>query len=303
MTIPAVSIADANFLLGWRNHVLFRDDATLDAPFEEITAGTIDALRTMQLSDRVTMTETIETEGAATLQIHWAVSSDEPVAVQLIGLLNYTLSAPGATDVSWSITIAKAGGGALSDEPIAVYNRPSEDFPSHVWAILDEEIDDAYDVIMSVSASFGSGGGTLTLSIGGLWLSELWTLPKGIAAGWSQVLEDSGVLRRSKGNQGYARRGNRYRRFRGRAIDVPFEYAYGSDDDPDLIDIQQLLYRVGTTEPVVLFPRTRRELTNPRSVHVMHRLGLYCHFERLGEIAHVKADLYQWTGVEVAELM
>ena len=299
----AVSIAESNFLLGWRNHVLARDDATLECTFGTVSAGSMAALATMQLSDRVTLTDTVVGEGAATVQMHWAVSSSDAVAIQLIGLLNYTLSAPGATEVNWSMTIARAGGGGLEAEPITVYSRPSEDFPAHVWAILDEELDDAYDVIMSVSASFGSGGGTLTFSAGGLWLSELWSLPAGIEAGWAQPLEDNGVLKRSKGNQGYARRGSRYRRFRGRAVAVPFEYASGSEDDPSIVDIQQLLYRVGTTEPVVLFPRTRRTLAGPRSVHVMHRLGIYCHFERLGELTHLKADNFAWSGVEAAELM
>lgn len=297
-----ISIADANFLLAWRNHVLFRDDATLDCTFGTVAAGAMSALQTMQLSDRVTLTDTAVGEGAATVQVHWSVSSSEAVAIQLIGLLNYTLSAPGATAVAWTITIARAGGGGLEAEPITVYSRPSEDFPAHVWAILEEELDDAYDVIFSVSASFGEGGGTLTLSLGGLWLSELWALPAGLEAGWAQVLEDNGTLKRSKGNQGYARRGSRYRRFRGRATRVPFEYAYGSETDPDVIDIQQLLYRVGTTEPIVLFPRTRN-FAGARSVHVMHRLGVYGHFERLGEIVEEGGDHYAWSGVEVAELM
>lgn len=295
-----ISIAEANFLLGWRNHVLFRDDATLECSFGTISAGAMSALQTMQLSDRVTLTDTAVGEGAATVQVHWSVSSSEAVAIQLIGLLNYTLSAPGASSVNWTITIARAGGGGLEAEPITVYSRPSEDFPSHVWAILDEELDDAYDVIFSVSAAF-SAGGTLTLSLGGLWLSELWTLPAGLEASWAQVLEDNGVLKRSKGNQGYARRGSRYRRFRGRADKVPFEHAYGAEDG-SVVDIQQLLYRVGTTEPIVLFPRTRSK-DGVRSVHVMHRLGVYGHFERLGEIQEDGGDNYAWSGVEVAELM
>lgn len=297
-----ISIAEANFLLGWRNHVLVRDDATLECSFGSISAGAMSALQTMQLSDRVTLTDTVVGEGAATVQVHWAVSSANAVAIQLVGLLNYTLTAPGASAVTWSMTIARAGGGGLEAEPITVYSRPSEDFPSHVWAILDEELDDAYDVIFSVSAAFGEGGGTLTLSLGGLWLSELWTLPAGLESSWGQIPEDNGVLKRSKGNQGYARRGSRYRRFRGRATKVPFEYAYGSETDPDVIDIQQLLYRVGTTEPIVLFPRTRNA-AGVRSVHVMHRLGIYGHFERLGEIVEDGGDHYAWSGVEVAELM
>lgn len=297
-----ISIAEANFLLAWRNHVLFRDDATMECTFGSVSAGAMSALQTMQLSDRVTLTDTVVGEGAATVQVHWSVSSSDAVAIQLVGLLNYTLSAPGASGVNWTITIARAGGGGLEAEPITVYSRPSEDFPAHVWAILGEELDDAYDVTFSVAASFGAPGGTLTFSVGGLWLSKLWALPTGLEASWAQIPEDTGVLKRSKGNQGYPRRGRRYRRFRGRAVKVPFEYTYGDETDPDVMDIQQLLYRVGTTEPIVLFPRTRNK-DGVRSVHVMHRLGIYGQFERLGEIVEDGGDHYAWSGVEVAELM
>lgn len=295
-------VADANFLLGYRNHVLYESEATLDCTLGEVVSGSMAALRTMQLSERVTITNTSPGEGAATIQLHWAVDPGSAVGIQLIGLLNYTVSAPGATSVSWSITIAKAGGGALSDEPITVYERPSDDFPSHVWAILEEAIEDGYDVIMSISASFDEGGGTLTFTSGGLWLSPLWWLPNGLATGWKETLEDSGLMRVSKGRQGYPSRGPRGRVFSGRAVGVPFEWAYGSDVDPTIVDVQQLQYRCGTCEPIVIFPRTRNR-ANARSVHVMHRLGVYGHFRELGWIEEATGDNYNWSEIVVAELM
>jgi len=183
-----------------------------------------------------------------------------------------------------------------------VFERPSADFPSHLWKLLDEEIPDGYDVTLTVSASFGSGGGTLTFTAGGLWIGPVWSTPDGIEATWSQSVVDRGTVGRSEGGQGYPRRRQRYRSFEGRAIHVPFAYAFGDADDATVLDIQQLLYRIGTTEPVALFPRTQ-DATGALSTHVIHRLGVYGHMAEPGRIEHLGGDLYQWTGVRVDELM
>lgn len=292
----------SNFQLGWRNHVFYETDATLETFAGSVTAGALSALQDMRLSKRVTLSDTVVGEGAATVGLHWAVASEDALPMQLIGVLNYTVSAPGATAVSWAVTIAKAGGGALSDEPLVVFERPTADFPNHLWKILDEEIPDGYDVILTVSASFGSGGGTLTFTAGGLWVSPIWGLPRGLEAGWRQSPEDTGSMSYSRGNQGYARRRKRRRVFTGRAVHIPFEYAYGDEDDPTILDVQQLLFRVGVTEPVVLFPRTMNR-AGERSIHVMHRLGTYGHFSRLGGLEDTGGDEYQWDQVEFTELM
>jgi hypothetical protein len=293
----------SNFGMGWRNHVFTTPSATLETFGPgTVTAGALTALQDMRLSKRVTLTDTTAGEGAATVGLHWFVDSGSAVAIRLIGLLNYTVSAPGATAINWSITIAKASGGALSDEPLTVYERPSDDFPSHLWKLLDTEIDDAYDVILTVSASFGSGGGTLSFTPGALWLSPWWTLPRGLEASWWQKQNDLGRMGLSEGNQGYPRRRKRRRVFGGRAVHIPFEYAYGDETDPTVLDVQQLLYRVGTTEPIALFPRTLNR-AGALSAHVMHRLGVYGHFSDTGRIEEMGGDEYQWTGVELAELM
>ena len=293
----------SNFALGWRNHVFYETGATLETFGPGIvTAGALSALQDMRLSKRVTLTDTTAVEGAATVGLHWSVDSADALSMQLIGLLNYTLVATGSTGVLWSITIAKAGGGALSDEPIVIFERPSADFPSHAWLLLAEEIPDGYDVILTISASFGAGGGTLSFTAGALWLGPIWSLPDGIEATWSQAVSDPSTMGRSVGNQGYPRRRQRYRSFEGRAIHVPFAWAFGDETDATVLDIQQLLYRVGTTEPIALFPRTQNAAGDV-SVHVMHRLGIYGHMAETGRIEHLRADNYQWTGVRVDELM
>lgn len=293
----------SNFGLGWRNHVFYTPGATLETFGPgTVTAGALSALQDMRLSKRVTLTDTTVGAGSATVGIHWAVDTADAVAVRLIGMLNYTLVATGALSVTWFVTIAKAGGGALSDEPLVVYERPSADFPSHLWKLLDEEIPDAYDVILTVSAEFGSGGGTLSFTPGALWLSPWWTLPIGLDAVWWQKIDDRGRMGLSEGNQGYPRRRKRRRQFGGRAIYMPFANAYGDETDASVLDVQQLLYRVGTTEPIALFPRTLNA-AGELSAHVMHRLGVYGHFSNTGRIEALKGDQYQWTEMEVSELM
>lgn len=293
----------SSFGLGWRNHVFYTPDATLETFGPgTVTAGSLSALQDMRLSKRVTLTDTIVGAGSATVGIHWAVDSGDAVAIRLIGMLNYTLVATGATSVTWFLTVAKASGGGLSDEPLVVYERPSGDFPSHLWQLLDEEIPDAYDVILTVSAAFGSSGGTLSFTPGALWLSPWWTLPRGLEASWWQKVDDRGRMGLSDGNQGYPRRRKRRRLFGGRAVHIPFANAYGDEADASVLDVQQLLYRVGTTEPIVLFPRTLNA-AQVLSAHVMHRLGVYGHFSDTGRIEEMGGDEYQWTGMEVAELM
>lgn len=293
----------SNFGLAWRNHVFYTPSATLETFGPgTVTAGALSALQDMRLSKRVTLTDTTAGAGSATVGIHWAVDSADAVPIRLIGMLNYTVVATGATSVTWFVTIAKAGGGALSDEPLAVYQWPSADFPSHMWKLLDEEIPDAYDVILTVSAEFGSGGGTLVFTAGALLLSPWWTLPRGLEASWWQKPDDRGRMGLSEGNQGYPRRRKRRRVFGGRAVHIPFANAYGDENDASVLDVQQLLFRVGTTEPVVLFPRTLNA-AGVLSAHVMHRLGVYGHFSNTGRIEDTGGDEFQWTEMEVSELM
>jgi hypothetical protein len=147
-----------------------------------------------------------------------------------------------------------------------------------------------------------TGGGTLTLTTGGLWAGPVWSSSDGIESTWSQAIVDRGTVGRSEGGQGYPRRRQRYRSFEGRAIHVPFEYAFGDEDDATVLDIQQLLYRIGTTEPIALFPRTQ-DAAGVVSSHVIHRLGIYGHMAETGRREHLGGDLYQWTGVRVDELM
>lgn len=292
----------SNFVLGWRNHVFYETGATLTLLNGAVTVGALSALQDMRLSKRVTMSDTVVGAGHAQVIIDWEVADASAAAIQLIGLLNYSIAAPGADDVVVQLSASGvSGAGDVSGQTLAQWSRPSADFPLHIWALLDAAIADGTRVTIVIDAGF-SAGGTLTVTAGALWASPVWSPPDGIEATWSQAVTDPGKMGRSVGNQGYPRRRQRYRSFEGRAIHVPFAWAFGDETDATVLDIQQLLYRIGTTEPIALFPRTQNA-AGEVSVHVMHRLGIYGHMAETGRIEHLGGDLYQWTGARVDELM
>lgn len=292
----------SNFGLGWRNHVFYETGATLSLLNGSVGSGDLAALQDMRLSKRVAMTDTVVGAGHAQVIIDWEVPDANAAAIQLVGLLNYGITATGADDVVVQISVSGvAGTGDIVGQSVTRWERPSADFPLHLWAMLDSPIADGYRVSMTIDAGF-SAGGTLEVTAGGLWIGPIWSPPDGIEATWSQAVSDPGSMGRSVGNQGYPRRRQRYRSFEGRAIHVPFAWAFGDETDATVLDIQQLLYRIGTTEPIALFPRTQNAAGDV-SVHVMHRLGIYGHMAETGRIEHLGGDLYQWTGARVDELM
>jgi hypothetical protein len=295
----------SNFAMGWRNLVFTSPGATWDLDVGTVTAGALTDLADMRLSKRVTI------EGSAALAfanssivLHWYVDTADASAIDLIGLLNYELSAPDdASAAIIELSVLGVGGTVdVEDETLTQWERPSGDFQRHSWAILPTGVFDGYWVTVQITATMGATAGAVGLTLGGLWAGPKWTLPDGIEATWSQAVVDPGTLGRSVGGQGYPRRRQRYRSFEGRAIHVPFANAFGDEADPNVLDIQQLLYRIGTTEPVALFPRTL-DASGTQSTHVIHRLGIYGHMVEPGRIEHVGGDLYQWTGVRVDELM
>lgn len=287
----------SNFALGWRNRIFTELDASLTLNAGTLAAGTLSALQDMRLSRRVTVTDTSDGGGTASIVITWAVASGT-VAVDLLGLLNYEVLAPDAAYVTVSLTASGPGGSYASNE---TWSRPAANFPLHLWSFCDARVF-ADTVTIEITAAFGGAGEVLSLTAGALWAGPIWTLPVGIDASWSQAVVDPGAVGRSVGGQGYPRRRQRYRSFEGRAIHIPFAYAFGDESDASVLDIQQLLYRIGTTEPIALFPRTR-DASGELSTHIIHRLGIYGHLAEAGRIEHLGGDFYQWTGVRVDELM
>lgn len=294
------------FKLSWRNHVAQQNDWELALLGGEVQAGqSLATLKDPRLSTRVTISETRPDAGEASviLQFKKTTPPDEvpDLQVGLLGLLNYGVSAPGATSVTMTAVVYHAEG-ATTIEGIDAWERPSEDFPQHLWALLAADRDDVYEVRIQVEAVFGSGGGTVSITAGAFWVGPTWAPPDGIEYSWRTSVVDPGTMGRSVGGQGYARRRQRYRSLEGRAIHVPFAWAFGDPDDATVLDIQQLMYRVGTTDPIVVFARTK-DATGALSSDVQHRLGIYGHLSDVGGIEHLGGDLYQWGTFRVDELM
>lgn len=287
-----------SFALGWLNLPFTTGTLTASAT---PSVGAVSDLADMRLSSRVTVSDAIEYAGVATVSFTWSSTDAEEFAMQLLGLLNYTVTAPNATSVQASATVYfDHGGGGSVSPPVEIWTRPTDDFPNHLWILLDQA-ERAHTVTISISAFFAAAG-TLTVTAGAMWAGPIWTAADGLEATWAEAVTDPGTMGISVGGQGYPRRRRRLRSFEGRAVHVSFANAFGDESDDSVLDIQQLLYRVGITEPVALFPRTTNAAGNI-SAHVMHRLGIYGHFAELGRIEHLGGDLYQWTGGRVEELM
>lgn len=89
----------ANFALAWRNYV-FTEASAVALTDGTDSAGSLADLQTMQLSDRHTATDTRATAGDCVIQYTWTLTggSGADLPAQLLGFLNYTLTATGATD-------------------------------------------------------------------------------------------------------------------------------------------------------------------------------------------------------------
>lgn len=215
----------------------------------------------------------------------------QDVPVQLIGVLSHTLPADVIINprlLNFDDDVAWNGMGMIPWVP------PTADFQRHTWWLLPYPV-------MACKLSLGTGTLAEQISVGAIWASRVWMPPDGLLAGWQTRVIDPGTLSRSAGGQGYPRLRQRYRQFTGQVSDLARAWAYGAVDS-SVVDLQQLLYGCGTTDPVVVLPRTR-DAAGVADVHAMHRLGVYGHLDELGEIRHQAADLYEWSGFRVTELL
>lgn len=302
----------AGFLLSYVNSAIVQTDWTLtvDTSFASgsltagtLLSGTLDVLRDPRNSTRCTLQGTRATAGSVRIQLQFSapdVDVGPQIKAALVGLMNNTITAPGATSISVGAIVSGLEG--TSTPSISLWTPPSADFPQHMWAFSpDPERTDITRVRIWVEATFGSGGGTLTLTTGGLWVGPALVPADGIDAAWRMEVVDSGTMARSAGGQGFARTRQRYRQLSGSIRNIGVEWAYGVSGGTN-VDLQQLLYRVGTTTPVVVFARTRNA-AGDLDVHTQHRLGIYGHFTDVGSIAHEGGNVFSWTGFRVAELL
>lgn len=293
----------AGFKLGWKNYLYTELGDALTQPFGDLTVGTLESLRDGRLATRCTLSATSALGGSATVGLDWqrAGGPSDLVPCGLVGLLNYDVSAPGASVITWTIQLY-TDSGLVSFDSIEVFQRPSDDFPQHLWCLLGSTYQ-VYGARIIVVAEWPEAtSGTLDITPGAMWAGPVWAPPDGLDATWWQAPVDGGKMGRSDGGQGYPRRRPRWRSFEGRAVHVPFKHAFGDDTDPSLLDIQQLLYRVGTTGIIALFPQTK-DATGAPSLHRIHRLGIHGHFAETGRLEHLGSDLFQWTQARVDELL
>lgn len=290
-----------SFKLGWRNYLYTDPNDNLTLQSGSVSVGSLADLRDMRLSKRCTMSADSIEGGIATVTLYWerAGGVTDLVNVGVLGLLNYSVSAPGAV-ITWRITLFTSAGTLVYDS-IPVFDRPSDDFPQHLWYPLDSNVE-VYGARILIDAEWLEGGGTLTVTGGAMWAGPVWSPDEGLDATWTQEVVDPGTVGRSVGGQGYPRARQRYRRWRGKVTHVGIKEAYGDPTTASYLDIQQLLYRIGKTQPIALFPRTK-DTAGEVSTHLIHRLGIYGHLAETGRIDHIGGDFYQWTDAQVDELL
>ncbi|HRQ65877.1 MAG TPA: hypothetical protein PKZ76_13620 [Xanthomonadaceae bacterium] len=173
-----------------------------------------------------------------------------------------------------------------------IYRYPHAGFAQHLHFFLDAPFQ-ARRLLTSMSFSG-------PMSIGRVWAGPLWRPPVGTRTEWQPPVVDPGEMRRSRGNQGYPRRRQRHRRLVGEINRVPKPWAIG-EPESSVMDIQQMGFRLGKTEPCVLFPYTQLG-DDSLDVHSIHRLGCYGHFNQPLRPRHVGADRYK-ADVDFGELL
>jgi hypothetical protein len=170
---------------------------------------------------------------------------------------------------------------------------PSGDFVRHLHIFLPTP-----RMLTGVGLNFGvrgtanGGTGLGSFTIGRLWAGPLWLPPQGIHREWETAIIDPGEVARSRGGQGYARTEQRLRRLSMTLTHVPAAQAFGLADN-SVLDLQQLGMRIGTTSPVLVFPRVDDE-------HLRHRLGIYGNLTEPMRIRHGAGDQFN-AGLEVVE--
>ncbi|HRQ65878.1 MAG TPA: hypothetical protein PKZ76_13625 [Xanthomonadaceae bacterium] len=249
-----------------------------------LLSGELSDLQDMRLSRGVT----------GTLQAKWDWGEDRRVDV--ISLLMVDNAGFASTEVFISLLdeaeneIIVAGAGGLGD----VFAYPDRTFPRHLHFLLPEP------VFARTLETYVLTVDPAELSIGRVWAGPSWAPPSGIEADWDPVIVDPGEMSLSPGAQGYPRRRQKHRQWSGRISHVPRAWAIGMPDN-SVLDIQQLGFHLGQTEPCILFPRTRLAGAG-LDVNAIHRLGCYGHFIEPIWPKHDRGDHYT-ADIRFAELL
>ncbi len=265
--------------------------------FDATEIGHLDSLRTPQLSQCWGYSGASLGPPYVDLRLLWGDPSKpaEKLPVRIISLLDVRITFE-ASMVDQFLSFSLIDGASvyeelLEDLPVILSRYPSDDFTRHIHLILPADFD-AHGVRL-IYQGFGA------VTIGQIWAGPLWLPSAGIQHDWECSIIDPGEMGISRGGQGYPRQRQRRRQLDMRLSHVPFEQAFGNSGNT-VLDLQQIGYRVGTTTPIIAFPRTRDAAGNG-DAHAIHRLGVYGHLAEPLRIRHVASDRFD-TAIRVAEL-
>lgn len=298
-----------SFALAYRN-LIFREtsaDSTLTLGGNGTVttlSGSADKLRTPQLSDGARWRSTGTGPRRLTAQ-------DVPIeaagrTVQLIALLGWNIEHEGLENLRFTVACLGSSGSVLS-EAVTLPMIPAG-MARNWFALLPEPVldTDYIEILLDGDSTGGPLASTsLTLSAGAIWAGpvfqgagELDTL---LAEGWEQEVLDPSDNVESIGGQGYSGQRPKRRQMTGSLVDIPYSLAYGGGGT-DGMDLQGILYEVGTSEPVIILPRTT-DPTGAQSADVMARLGIYGKLVNLPPIRNLSGDRYGWSGWRQRELL
>jgi hypothetical protein len=223
----------------------------------------------------------------------WDDSLDAGLPIQIVSLLDVR-RAGDETDFLFTVAYLDDSG-SWQDLTYEDPAYPSSDFLRHIHVILPAPVS-----ACGVRVEVIQLGGDCSFTVGRLWAGPLWRPAFGIQTDWEMAILDSGEMGLSRGGQGYPRRRQRRRQLDVRLGHCTLDDAYGNAANTTL-DLQQLGYRLGSTEPLIAFPRTR-DSTDALDAHVIHRLGVYGHLVQPIRIRHSTGNYFN-TALQVNELL
>jgi hypothetical protein len=301
---------DVSFVLAY-NNLLFTEPAAATTLALTATGtptsvvGNVQNLRTPQLSNRVSWGGT----GTGDRRCSVKDVPDTPAGrtVQLIALLGWKVEAEGLGDLRFLVEV-QGSNTSYFDEPVLLPTLPAG-MPQHWFLLLPEPVEDVsyLEVFIDGTSVDGPSAATsLTVSAGALWAGPVFTADSVedsplLDANWDLELLDPSDNVTSIGGQGYSGPRPKRRRLFGSCPPLRYALTFGGGGQ-DGMDLQGIHYAVGTTEPVVVLPRTT-DSTGEQSVDVMARLGIYGRFGDLSRIRHRGGDWYEWSGWRVDELL
>ena len=275
-------MSGSGFVLGFNNYITQGYGSwTLDP---SKFPGTEDVADVM-LDPRVAVASVLASATAIDFVRRFSASD---VSVGLISLMNHSIVQGGTV----TITLYDSSDSVVQTIAIDTttdprwFEPPSTKFQRTLNIILDSTVQAS-----AIGVTYTGGFVGNTAQIGHLWVSDTFRTEDGVTENWSTGVVDTGSTKSSREKQTFVRTGSRTRWFKGTLVTIDFETAFGERDD-GYIDLQWLLYEVGTTSPVVMFPRTLS--SNVADYTAINRLHVYGSFQELGAIKHGGGNNFMW---------